>query len=509
MNLIDLLQMTKPQAAQQQSEGLGPIMQFLAQSRPPQMPAIQMPQGSKYGQQILAQGLQKQDREDTYAAHLQAKNDMEQQHAQAIIGHEAELSDDPQVQAMLKSGNPQLVTYAMKIAEDEKQKKIAAQYNENPTFARYQQALQENPELAAQMMQWIKAKGTNINLGDKSANDIVWMTPEQKQQAGLDPQQPYAINQKSGLPEAVKPNEFTDAQNQATGYYNRMVEAEKIMDQEMAAGFETGGAKEAVANILPYGLGGLLRSPQQQRVRQAQEDWVRAKLRKESGANIPADEMDREIQTYFPGLNETDPSIIEQKRRARLQGASQLLESTGGKRVGSGVSKYDDLINAAAAKYNIDPDLIRAQMHKESAGNPTAVSSAGAGGLMQLMPGTAKQLGVTNVNDPIQNIEGGTRYLAEQIAKYGNIPEALAAYNAGPGAVDKYNGIPPYKETQDYVKTIVDNYAGSKAGTAKQQRDYTAGLKERALNASSKNSPRNDARKAALEERANKLRAAQ
>jgi len=433
MNLIDLLQMTKPQAAQQQSEGLGPIMQFLAQSQAPQMPSIRLPQGSNYGQQIMAHGLQKQDREDTYAAHLQAKNDMEQQQAQSIVGHEAELSDDPQVQAMLKSGNPQLVTYAMKIAEDEKQKKIAAQYNENPTFTRYQQALQENPELAAQMMQWIKAKGTNINLGDKSASDIVWMSPEQKQQVGLDPTQPYAINQKTGMPEAVKPNEFTDAQNQATGYYNRMTEAEKIIDAEMKAGFETGTAKEAVANVLPYGLGGLLRSPQQQRVRQAQEDWVRAKLRKESGANIPSDEMDREIQTYFPGLNETDPSIIEQKRRARLQGASQLLESTGGKKV------INPLITQAAARLGVPADHPVVQLAntinaQESGGNANIHNSVdGAVGGMQVMPATFKEvMPGGNIKDPLDNATAGLGYLIKHWTDTGGDPMATAMrYHGG------------------------------------------------------------------------------
>lgn len=434
MNLIDLLQMR--QQPQAQNTGLGPIMQFLSMNQAPAL-HMQMPRLPGYGGMILQHGLQKQEHEDQYAAHLKAKNDMEQQQAQAIVGHEAELSDDPQVQAMLKLGNPQLVAYAMKIAEYEKQKKIASQYNENATFAMYDRLIQEGtPESlakAARIMEFKKAGGTNINLGDKSASDIVWMTPEQKRQAGLDPTQPYAINQKSGMPEAVKPNEFTDAQNQATGYYNRMVEAEKILDREMTNGFETGSAKEAIANVLPYGLGGLLRTPQQQRVRQAQEDWVRAKLRKESGANIPADEMDREIQTYFPGLNETDPSIVEQKRRARLQGASQLLESTGGKMV------INPLISQAAQRLGVPGDhpvvqlanVINAQ---ESGGNPNVHDSVdGAVGGMQVMPSTFKEvMPGGNIKDPLDNATAGLGYLLKHWTDTGGDPMATAMrYHGG------------------------------------------------------------------------------
>lgn len=114
------------------------------------------------------------------------------------------------------------------------------------------------------------------------------------------------------------------------------------------------------------------------------------------------------------------------------------------------------LLNQAAAKYGIDPSLLTAIAQKESALNPTAVSSAGAQGVMQLMPATAASLGVSNPFDPAQNIDAGARYFSQLLNQFGgNTSLALAAYNAGPGAVTKYGGIPPYTQTQDYVTSVL------------------------------------------------------
>ena len=123
---------------------------------------------------------------------------------------------------------------------------------------------------------------------------------------------------------------------------------------------------------------------------------------------------------------------------------------------GAHSSTFDDLIGMAARRYDLDASLIKAVIHAESGFSPSAVSRVGAKGLMQLMDDTASQLGVTDVFDPAQNIDGGARFLSQLLDRYdGDVIRALAAYNAGPTAVDRWQGVPPYGETQAYVQRVL------------------------------------------------------
>ncbi|TYR77786.1 lytic transglycosylase domain-containing protein [Rossellomorea vietnamensis] len=122
-------------------------------------------------------------------------------------------------------------------------------------------------------------------------------------------------------------------------------------------------------------------------------------------------------------------------------------------------SSVQQIISRAAQKYNLPVKLISSVISQESGFNPDAVSHAGASGLMQLMPATARGLGVTDIFDPEQNVFAGTKYLRQMMDKYnGSLEMALAAYNAGPGNVDKYNGIPPFKETMQYVQKVSERF---------------------------------------------------
>jgi len=121
---------------------------------------------------------------------------------------------------------------------------------------------------------------------------------------------------------------------------------------------------------------------------------------------------------------------------------------------------YDRLIVQVAARYRVQPGLVKAVIAAESNFKPDAVSRVGAQGLMQLMPATAAALGVERPFGIVENMDGGVRYLRAMLDRYGDLARALAAYNAGPSAVDRYRGIPPYRETQAYVKRVLEYYRG-------------------------------------------------
>jgi hypothetical protein len=152
-------------------------------------------------------------------------------------------------------------------------------------------------------------------------------------------------------------------------------------------------------------------------------------------------------------------------------GSPELADLPGqsaGATAGSG--EYESLIDQAAARNGLDPAVLHGLIQQESGFDPSATSSAGASGLTQLMPGTAASLGVANPLNPAESIEGGARYLGQLTAEFdGNTEDALAAYNAGPGAVEQYGGVPPYAETQSYVSKVLgdaETYRQSQPSTA-------------------------------------------
>ena len=209
-----------------------------------------------------------------------------------------------------------------------------------------------------------------------------------------------------------------------------------------------------------------------------------------SGGQANAMKRYQQVTNYINGVpakGEQTPktSDVQLPNASSVQSFDKVLQSTAKAQFGTllknrGISSVDasiytnpnvnfnkratrdeiiSMIDDTSAKYGVDAKLIKALVKQESGFNPTAKSKAGALGLMQLMPSTAKGLGVKDPLDAKQNIEGGVKYVKSLLNRFdGNIILTLAAYNAGPNAVKKYDGVPPYKETQNYVKSVLRNY---------------------------------------------------
>jgi soluble lytic murein transglycosylase-like protein len=206
-----------------------------------------------------------------------------------------------------------------------------------------------------------------------------------------------------------------------------------------------------------------------QRVQQLQQMIESARTGVSPGASSATLSSASTTGSAYPATTNTDfASALQAATTAddsAASGASSVAGYPGltydaatGPGAGGEAGDYESLIEQAAARNGVDPAVLHGLIEQESGFDPSATSSAGASGLTQLMPGTASSLGVANPLNPTESIEGGARYLGQLMTQFGgNTEDALAAYNAGPGAVEQYGGIPPYAETQSYVSKVLGN----------------------------------------------------
>jgi Rod binding domain-containing protein len=165
-----------------------------------------------------------------------------------------------------------------------------------------------------------------------------------------------------------------------------------------------------------------------------------------------ADAAAREVDTDITSLERVPSRSRRPVAPSRPRAEGPLPESV------RRLRRYDGIVRSAARRHGLDADLLRAVILQESGADPRAVSDRGARGLMQLMDGTARELGVRDVFDPRENIEGGASYLRGLLDRFGgDLPRALAAFNAGPSAVERHGGIPPFKETREFVVSVLRN----------------------------------------------------
>ena len=196
----------------------------------------------------------------------------------------------------------------------------------------------------------------------------------------------------------------------------------------------------------------------------------------EAAPDLPATDP----RTAVPGAKTQSPPLAKYARNG-APGASVLPKS--------GPVNLDEVVNTASQRYWLDPDLVSSVIKAESGFNARAVSPKGAQGLMQLMPGTASQLGVPNAFDPAANVEGGTKYLRELLERYNfDLVKALAAYNAGPLRVEQFGGVPPYYETRAYVARVVRDFNKKKAAEEKASRQTAPSKKSSAATKTAHNS---------------------
>ncbi len=207
-----------------------------------------------------------------------------------------------------------------------------------------------------------------------------------------------------------------------------------------------------------------------------------------SFTDVPTDqitgyEKDLSLPLPMPVAADEHASVIVPFGSAKPESAKSWSATSWSKKSGSAkfvtAPGLNQVVNSASAAYHLDPDLVNSVIHAESGFNSRAVSPKGARGLMQLMPGTANQLGVNDAFDPQANVTGGSRYLRELLERYNfDLVKALAAYNAGPQRVEQYRGVPPFRETRAYVARIVHEYNLKKTAQEKMARREEAKQKQ-------------------------------
>lgn len=191
------------------------------------------------------------------------------------------------------------------------------------------------------------------------------------------------------------------------------------------------------------------------------EERIRVTLRGGGEMVLPIERVERIVD------DEIDPDDFAPKATPPLAGVPKRSVRGSGGRPHGAPERWSSLVESAAAAHRLDPALVAAVIRVESNWQPRAVSPKGARGLMQLMPATARRLGVTKAFDPAQNVGGGVRYLSLLADRFGEheVEKVLAAYNAGEGAVEQYEGVPPYRETREYVRKVLAIWEGVRAGS--------------------------------------------
>ena len=190
---------------------------------------------------------------------------------------------------------------------------------------------------------------------------------------------------------------------------------------------------------------------------------VDALLTAQSSGSISPDTVQKLLGfNPAPNIPVADLQNVSTGNTAAVASSSQTNATSSGNTSSSSSTSLDAYFEEASEKYNVDVKLLKAIAHAESNFNPNATSSSGAMGVMQLMPSTAKSLGITDAYNAYDNIMGGAKVIAEHLANYnGDVSLALAAYNAGSGNVAKYGGVPPFTETQNYIKKVLAYYEGA------------------------------------------------